>query len=90
MAHKEPSHQGLHCLPFFFFDFRLKPLFASVGKSRFKNGRVHLRNSGVKGLNLSPYFLYTCVPQVDEFMYVNMQSDDCYCNISKDLFILYS
>ena len=35
-------------------DFRLKPLFASVDKSKFENGRVHFRNS------LSCYFGYTC------------------------------
>ena len=32
------------------FDFRLKPLFASVDKSKFKNGRVQFRNSRMKGL----------------------------------------
>ena len=31
-------------------DFRLKPLFASVDKSKFKNGRFHFWNSGMKGL----------------------------------------
>ena len=29
--------------------FRLKPLFALVEKSKFKNGRVHSRKSGMKG-----------------------------------------
>ena len=32
------------------FDFRLKPLFASVNMSKFKDGRVHFRNFGMKGL----------------------------------------
>ena len=30
------------------FDFRLKPHFASVDVSKFKDGRVHLRNFGMK------------------------------------------
>ena len=34
------------------FDFRLKPLFVSVGKPEFKNGIVHFRNSGMKGLKI--------------------------------------
>ena len=60
IPHKEPSHQNLHCLPFH-FDFRLKPLFASVDVSKFKDGRVHFRNLGVKGLrkNRSTYRLQT-------------------------------
>ena len=37
MAHNEPSHQALHCLQCV-FDFRLKPLFASVNMSTFKDG----------------------------------------------------
>ena len=40
------------------FQFRLKPLFASVKKSKFKNGRVHFRNSGIKGLiNIVEYIV---------------------------------
>ena len=31
-------------------DFTLKSLFEAVDMSKFKDGRVHLRNSGVKGL----------------------------------------
>ena len=34
----------------FFFYFRLRPLFELVNKSKFTDGRVHLRESGVKGL----------------------------------------
>ena len=52
MARNEPSHQDLHCLPFC-FNFTLEPLFASGDKSKFKDGRVHFRNSDVKGLRLS-------------------------------------
>ena len=48
MAHNEPSHQDLHCHSLFYF--RLKPLFASVDMSNFKEGRVHFRNSRMKGL----------------------------------------
>ena len=43
-------------------DFRLKPLFTSVDKSKFKNGRVHLRNSGMAGLN---HFEYDTGSSVD-------------------------
>ena len=32
------------------FDFRLKPLFASMNISKFKGERAHFRNSGMKGL----------------------------------------
>ena len=32
------------------FDFGLKPLFASVDTSKFKNGRVHFGKAGMKGL----------------------------------------
>ena len=59
-AHNEPSHQDLHCLPFCLFFcllfcvlITLKPLFEAVDMSKFKDGRVHIRNSGVKGLNKS-------------------------------------
>ena len=49
---EQPSHQNLNCLPFcFFFYFRLKPLFVSVEKSKFKKVMVHFRNSGIKRLN---------------------------------------
>ena len=33
------------------FDFRMQPLFASVDMSKFKDVRVHSRNSGMKGLS---------------------------------------
>ena len=32
------------------FDFKLKLLFASLDKSKFKGGGVHFRNSRMKGL----------------------------------------
>ena len=48
MAHNEQFHQDLLCLPFFFG--LTESLFASVDKSKFKNGRVHFRNLGMKGL----------------------------------------
>ena len=32
------------------FDLRLKPLFASVNMSKFKDGKFHLRDSGMKAL----------------------------------------
>ena len=33
-------------------DFKLKPLLNSMDMSKFKNGRVHFRNSGMKGLTV--------------------------------------
>ena len=45
MAHNEPSQQDLHCLPFW-----LASPYETVDMSKFKAGRVHLRNLGVKGL----------------------------------------
>ena len=41
-----------------FFNFRLKPLFVSVDMSKFKNGRVHFRNSGMKGLHVQTLAVY--------------------------------
>ena len=41
------SHQDLHCLASV-FDFKLKSLFASVDMSKFKDGRVFLKNSGIE------------------------------------------
>ena len=32
------------------FDFRLKPILPSVDMSKFKDGSVHIRNSGMKEL----------------------------------------
>ena len=49
MAHNELSHQDLHCSPFC-LDFRLKQVFALVVMFKFKIGRVHFINSGMKGL----------------------------------------
>ena len=42
------------------FDFTVKPLFKTVVRSKFKDGRVHFRNSGMKGLNLIffSFFVY--------------------------------
>ena len=48
-AHNEPSHQDLYCLPFS-FDFGLGSLFGSMVLTRFKGGKVHVRNSGMKEL----------------------------------------
>ena len=45
----EPSHQDLHYLPFC-LKFTMKPLFEAVDMSKFKDGGVHFRNSGMKGL----------------------------------------
>ena len=62
MAHREPSHLDVHCLPFCFcfvfccfffvfcFVFFTDILFAMMGMPKLKDGSVHFRNSGVKGL----------------------------------------
>ena len=47
----EPSHQDLHCLPFC-FDFWLSLLVGTMVLSRFKDRRVHFRNSVMKGKRL--------------------------------------
>ena len=49
MTRNKPSYQDLHCLPYC-LDFRRKTLFASMDISKFKDGIVHFRNRGVKGL----------------------------------------
>ena len=51
MAHYEPSHQDLHCLSSF-NDFELKNLLTTKDMTKYKDGRVHFRNSRVKGLGL--------------------------------------
>ena len=48
---RKPSHQDLQCLPIC-FSLRPKPLFASVDMSKFKDERVHFRNSGMRELVL--------------------------------------
>ena len=64
MASNEPSHLDLHCLPFYFL-FLTETLFASVDKSKFKNGRIHFR-LGVVGCGedfgylTSPAILVAC------------------------------
>ena len=62
-AHNEPSHQDLHCLPFC-FDFWLRPLFRTMVRIRFKDGRVHFRNSGMKGLELAKNRNLKCTSRV--------------------------
>ena len=43
-ARDEPSHLDLHYLPYV-IDFLLKCLFATTDVSKFRDGRVHIRNS---------------------------------------------
>ena len=46
MACYEPSHQDQHCLPFWLiFPFEIMEV------SKFKDGRIHFGNLGLKGLN---------------------------------------
>ena len=47
-------------------DFWLKPLFATMGVSRFRDGRVHVRNLGVKGLIWWDLFLQEAMEEVDK------------------------
>ena len=51
MAHNEPSHQDLHCSAVC-LDFRLRPLFGTMVLTRFKDGRVHFRDTGLKVLKV--------------------------------------
>ena len=51
MPYNEPSHQNQHCLPFCYW-FWLKPLFATMNVSKFRDGRVHVRNLRIIGLRL--------------------------------------
>ena len=48
----EPSHQNLPCAPFR-FNSKLTPLNVSVDVFRFKDGRVHFRNSAMKGFKIT-------------------------------------
>ena len=47
----KPSHQDLHCDSVFDCRLKLKPLFASLDMSNFKDRRVHFTFSGLKGIN---------------------------------------
>ena len=58
--HYEPSHQDLHSLPFC-FEFWLRSLFGTMVLTRFKDGRVHFRNSGMT--RLKPQLLLFCIPK---------------------------
>ena len=49
-AHNEPSHQDLHCLPFC-SSFTTVTRLAAMHVSKRKDGIVHFRNLGMKGLN---------------------------------------
>ena len=57
----------------FVFDFRLRPIFASVGKSKFKNGRVHFINSGMKGLIVNCKIKTNLYPRNAFKSYFNIQ-----------------
>ena len=50
----ELSHQDLHSVS----DFRLKPQFASMDMSKFKDGKVHFKNSGVKGSSANKIYRF--------------------------------
>ena len=54
------SHLMIHTICLSDFDFRLKPLFVSVDMSNFKDGRVHFRNSGMKGLIVNTCRMLFC------------------------------
>ena len=46
-----PSHQDLHCLQFCYCFLTEIPV-CNNGLSKFRNGKVHLRYLGIKGLNI--------------------------------------
>ena len=48
------------------FDFTLKPLFEAVDMSKFKNGRVHFRNSRMKGLNVDKEAIFSIFNKVQK------------------------
>ena len=50
-ACNKPSYQNLHCLPFCYWIFDWNP-FLQLDVSKFRDGKVHVRNSGVKVLNI--------------------------------------
>ena len=52
-ARNKPSHQDLQCLPICYW-FLTKSLIATMDVTKFGDGRVHLINSGVKGLTCQP------------------------------------
>ena len=47
-AHNEPSHQDLHCLPCSYY-FLTKTPVCNNDVSKFRDGKVYFRRSGVKG-----------------------------------------
>ena len=51
MAHDEASHQDLHCLPFCSW-LTTNFLLGVMDVSKYRDGRVYFRNSGLKGINL--------------------------------------
>ena len=51
MAHDEPSHQDLHCLPFCSW-LTTNFLLGVMDVSEYRDGRIYFRNSGLKGINL--------------------------------------
>ena len=50
MAHNEPSHQDLHCLPFWSW-FTTVNLLAAIDVSKCRGERDYLRNSGFKEIS---------------------------------------
>ena len=88
MACNEWSHQDLHCLPFFFCVLWLKPLFASVDMSKFKDGRIHFRNWGMTGLStpISTFHFFTLYSLPDN--YWNMINESTACQL-KNLVISF-
>ena len=55
MAHSKQPHQELHYLPLC-YGFLTKALFATMDVSKLRDGRVHFRNSGMKGLSTWTFF----------------------------------
>ena len=50
--------QDLHCLPFCYW-ILTEPLFATMNMSKFRDGRIHVRNPAVKGLMIFRWHIRT-------------------------------
>ena len=76
----------LYTVCHFVFDFRLKPLFAPVDMSKHKNGGVHFKNSGMKGLK-SSFPLVGSTVRCSKFAYIAPTMKPCVKDL---LYISYS
>ena len=87
-AHVDPSHQDLHYL-LFFSGYRIKPEFAAMDMSKFKDGRFHFRNLGVKRVNSTYNVLFSFISGVSKMGHrtskiANGYYEDVWVKIDKD------